>query len=556
MTTQRTGRDARRTRLSLFARAQLPLVVSILILRLLMLAFGIGTDAGGLLLAGELCIVAVAVISLVLPWERWPRSRQSVLAVLDLGAVVLISIAMFGRIDAVAVLATFPALWLVIIAGRLGAAVGVIGITVATVTPVLLRTDNPDGRGWASALVLPGVLGVFVVAACVFMRRYDRAARMLAASVEESRAAVARSDAAAAESARAGAILRSVADAVDSAGLLVLEEDGTPLVYNRALQRFAELADYDDATGESRLMYEADQVTPIPAGMQPLARIRRGETLEGMLHWVGARGTQHALVADGGRVYRDDGTSLGALLVIQDITGIVRASRSREDALATLAHELRTPLTSIVGYTDLLLLDDLPATASARLEVILRNAEHLLSLTAVFLDGLHREAPAEPVVVRLSDLVRHSVDVLLATPGFVERDVRVDIDDTLFVSVDRDGIATVLTNLLGNAVKFSRPGDTIRVVGTGADAWAVLTVRNSGSHIDPADLERIFDRFYRGGNARREAVSGTGIGLAVSRDIARAHGGTLIADPVDDGASFTLRLPRREHAAMAGLAGA
>jgi signal transduction histidine kinase len=102
----------------------------------------------------------------------------------------------------------------------------------------------------------------------------------------------------------------------------------------------------------------------------------------------------------------------------------------------------------------------------------------------------------------------------------------------------------VLTNLLSNAVKFSRTCDRIEVVGGEDEQWTSLTVRNTGSHIDAEDLERIFDRFYRGGNAQRDAVAGTGIGLSVARDIVAAHGGTLTADEVDDGASFTVCLPR------------
>jgi signal transduction histidine kinase len=69
-------------------------------------------------------------------------------------------------------------------------------------------------------------------------------------------------------------------------------------------------------------------------------------------------------------------------------------------------------------------------------------------------------------------------------------------------------------------------------------------VHDSGPPIDTEDLERIFDRFYRGANAQRDAIAGTGIGLSISREIVTGHGGTLTAEPVDRGACFRLTLPR------------
>src|SRR3546814_15477858 len=77
----------------------------------------------------------------------------------------------------------------------------------------------------------------------------------------------------------------------------------------------------------------------------------------------------------------------------------------------------------------------------------------------------------------------------------------------------------VLSNLLNNAVKFSESGDVIRIAAGEEDESVWITVHDTGSGIDAEDLERIFDRFYRGGNARRAAIQGTGLGLSISREI-------------------------------------
>jgi signal transduction histidine kinase len=189
-------------------------------------------------------------------------------------------------------------------------------------------------------------------------------------------------------------------------------------------------------------------------------------------------------------------------------------------------------------------MEDLSPEASARLGVITRNADHLLALTARFLDDLHPVVDLHRQRVTVRSLVDDAMAVLLAAPGFAERDVSVDVDEALQVLADPQAISGVVTNLIGNAAKFSSAADRITIAAGEDDAWVSLTVKNTGSRIDTEDLERIFDRFYRGANAQRDAVAGTGIGLSVSRQIALAHGGALTAEEVGEGASFRFDLPR------------
>jgi signal transduction histidine kinase len=357
------------------------------------------------------------------------------------------------------------------------------------------------------------------------------------------RASFAARDAAANEAERIGAAMRSFFDDVDL-GLTYLDETGESVLFNQAIVDFGRLAQHDAGDAAGTRVFAADQVTPLAPEDQPLARVRRGERFTDFRYWVGPRGGQRALLASGRPVLRSDGRPAGMMLVVQDATDLLRANRAREDALATLAHELRTPLTSIVGYSELLSMDDLGPEASARLEVITRNADHLLALTARFLDDLHPGVDLHRQRVAVRSLVDDALTVLHATPGFAERGVHVDVDDALQVLADPEAITAVLTNLLSNAAKFSSAGDRITIVAGEDDAWVSLVVKNAGPRIDTEDLERIFDRFYRGVNAQRDAVAGTGTGLSVSRQIAIAHGGTLTAEAVEEGASFKLCLPR------------
>lgn len=523
-------------RRALFLRSQSPFTASVVILAAVMLAFGVQPPHPGWFWTGLAVVAAATAAALVVPWERLPLGAQGILAAADLAATVVLALATAGAVSATAVLAAFPAAWLAVVLGGWGAAAGIVGAYAAALVPLLVASQRPSAEEWASALVVPVVVSVLVVGSVLLVREVQR-------STERARAALEERNVAAAERDRLGAVLRSFADEIDM-GLLFLDADGGEPMTNQVLVEMGALAGWDASSGTGRHVYEADQVTRVAPERQTLARLERGEVITDYLHWIGPRGGQRALLANGGPVRRPDGASAGAMLVVQDITELVRAERAREDGLATLAHELRTPLTSIVGYADLLLADGLSPAAGARVEVISRNAEHLLALTTAYLNGLHR--PVELVRQRLGvrEIVEATVDVMLTTPGFGERELVIDVDKDLTIDADRDGVTAILTNLLGNAAKFSRACDRVRVAAGEDEAGVWVTVHNTGSQVDADELERIFDRFYRGRAATRAAIGGTGIGLSLSRQIAAAHGGSLTAERSDDGACFRLCLPR------------
>jgi PAS domain S-box-containing protein len=519
----------RHRRWAIFVRAQSPVTVTVALLFVVVLPLGPRIDHPGWLALGGAIVLLATVLAIVVPWRRLPLAVRLTLPVLNLIGIGVLALALYDVVDTVSMLAAFPAIWLASTFGIPGAAVAVVATYAVSVTPLLVTPGERTGSEWASALVAPVVITVLTVVAILFARA--------------ARASIAARNEASAQTERSAAVLRSFADKVDL-GLVFLDEQGESVLFNQAVVDFGTLAEHGNGSGSGTRVFAEDQVTPLPPQDQPLARLKRGETFADFLYWVGPRGGQRALLANGSIVDGADGRPAGAILVVQDVTEILRATRAQEDALATLAHELRTPLTSIVGYSELLLMDELSATASARLEVIVRNADHLLTVTTSFLDGLHRQVEIERERFALRALVDDAVTALRATPDFAERQLQVDVDPELSVLADRMGLSAVLNNLLSNAVKFSQSCDRITIAAGEDDAWVSLVVHNSGSSIDPADLERIFDRFYRGGNAQREAIAGTGIGLSISRQIVAAHGGRLTAEQVDEGASFKVCLPR------------
>ncbi|MBP2419882.1 sensor histidine kinase [Microbacterium imperiale] len=113
-------------------------------------------------------------------------------------------------------------------------------------------------------------------------------------------------------------------------------------------------------------------------------------------------------------------------------------------------------------------------------------------------------------------------------------------------------IRQVLDNLLSNAVKYNRPGGRVSVATSVGDQWSIIAVQDSGVGLNEEDLGSVFQRYYRGVAVRDSAVAGNGLGLAISRDIVRRHGGDItVSSVLGVGSTFTVTLPTRRPGAGA-----
>jgi len=228
------------------------------------------------------------------------------------------------------------------------------------------------------------------------------------------------------------------------------------------------------------------------------------------------------------------------------------ANRAKTEFLAVMSHELRTPLNAIAGYAELL---DIgvhgPLTDGQReaIERIQRSQRHLLGLINDVLNFARIEAGR--VELDLRPLPLHDSLLALETlvsPLLEKKRLRYryePCDPDLVVRADSEKVRQILLNLLSNAIKFTESRGEI-VVGCRADASAAhIMVRDTGVGIPPDKLERIFEPFVQLDTGRTRAHEGTGLGLSISRDLARAMGGDLtVASVVDEGSTFTLRMPR------------
>jgi signal transduction histidine kinase/CheY-like chemotaxis protein len=199
--------------------------------------------------------------------------------------------------------------------------------------------------------------------------------------------------------------------------------------------------------------------------------------------------------------------------------------------LASVSHELRTPLNGIIGMTQLVAVEPLSALQRQRLDVLRHSAEHLVTVIGDLLD-LSRiefdriEIDAQPTLI--AQTVRDVTDLLqpVAEERGLAFEVVFDLGLPAAALMDASRVKQVLHNLIGNALKFTAHGG-VGVAVAMADGMLCIRVSDSGEGIPPDAIERIFDAFEQGPSSTVPARSGTGLGLTISRRLARAMGGDV-----------------------------
>ena len=320
-------------------------------------------------------------------------------------------------------------------------------------------------------------------------------------------------------------------------GVVLVSSDSRVISANAAAHRIFERP---EGAMEGRPLIEA--LADLPA----YEFFRDGASLPKSIELEGSRGRSRALdvvEAPGGSRW----------LLAQDISEIVRLRRIRTEFVDNLSHELRTPITTIG-----LLSESLGAAARADaatpkrlrdgIATIEAETQNLGQMVAELLDLARVESGVGMEFdegVDLDALVSNAAHRLLP---FAHNDgVAIEIVPATgiptLIRANPDRLAQVIVNLVHNAVKFSSRGGTIWI----ATAWehdqVSVSIRDAGSGIARADLDRVFERFYKADRARTNR-GGTGLGLSISRHIVEAHGGSIQAESeLGVGSTFTVRLP-------------
>lgn len=322
-----------------------------------------------------------------------------------------------------------------------------------------------------------------------------------------------------------------------------------------------------DAIGEVDLVNEAARhllrLPPSALGRRYVELIRHPDiasqitrALEGEM----PGGVELSLNTDPGQVFVARaapvvaGEDRGAVLVLHDITDLRRADRIRRDFVANVSHELRTPLTAIRGYVEALLeAPPEPEEAERFLEVVARHAQRMETLVKDLLRLARLDAGQEAV-----DRAACSVDQVFngvvgeLGPTLEARRQRVHVDiapDAASVAGDPAKLHDIFRNLVENASNYSPEGSAITLEArAGGDGHVQVRILDEGPGIPDADLQRIFERFYRVDKARSRETGGTGLGLSIVKHLVELHGGEVVAGNRGiKGAVFTVRLPRADH---------
>lgn len=228
-----------------------------------------------------------------------------------------------------------------------------------------------------------------------------------------------------------------------------------------------------------------------------------------------------------------------------------RVERMKDEFLATVSHELRTPLTSIVGALRLLsagAVGPLSPEAQDLADMAQRNGERLSHLIDDVLDLTKLEGNRMTLQLRSSQLNPLLAESLRANQGYADTfDVKLALDcapEAATALVDERRLLQVMANLVSNAIKHSRKGSTVQIVLRGVSEGWRIDVVDQGGGIDPAFLSRLFEKFAQADSSDRRSVSGTGLGLHISRMLVERMGGRIdVASLPGKGSTFSVVLP-------------
>jgi len=253
------------------------------------------------------------------------------------------------------------------------------------------------------------------------------------------------------------------------------------------------------------------------------------------------------------------GSPDAAVAIFHDLTALEQTERMRADFVANVSHELKTPLTSLLGYIETL---QGPAREDAEAQMrflaimdeqaqrMSRLVDDLLSLSRIEMDEHARPTDR----VSIGALVNEAASLLKGQADKRKVTITVDVAETLpLLTADRDQLAEVLENLIGNAVRYGREGGLVRVAARSEPAGHVtISVEDDGEGIPAEHIPRLTERFYRVDAARSREKGGTGLGLAIVKHIVSRHRGRLVIESKPGkGSRFSVVLPAEaamEHA--------
>jgi two-component system phosphate regulon sensor histidine kinase PhoR len=240
--------------------------------------------------------------------------------------------------------------------------------------------------------------------------------------------------------------------------------------------------------------------------------------------------------------------SADLLLTLRDVTEERRLARIKSDFVSNASHELRTPLTNIRGYLEAM--QDAQREGAAAdpsfLSIAHANALRMDRLIEDLLELSRAESGESPIAteeVPIADFLQRVAGLHRDAAARAGKTVTVTAENAV-LKADLGKLASAVSNLVDNAIKYGRDGGRIALEGRVEERAYVIEVSDDGPGIPPEHLPRIFERFYRVDKGRSRDLGGTGLGLSIARHIVESHGGTIrVESRIGAGTRFVIRIP-------------
>jgi signal transduction histidine kinase len=325
-------------------------------------------------------------------------------------------------------------------------------------------------------------------------------------------------------------ILSNIADAV-----IVIGPDGKLVLVNQAALATFKLPPKHDYTG--RLFTEVFEKSAL------LPMYERASEMN-------QRSIEELALADGHTLHTSlvPAEQVGWVIVTHDVTPFKETDKLKNELLATTSHDLKNPLSTIMGYADLIsMTNKLNDQGQEYMRRVHGAVAHMRQLIDDLLDMARIESG---ITLRYTDVnMRYLLDSLVLSfkPQLKEKSMTLELNippDLPPIAADEGRLSQILTNLIGNAIKYTPPEGHVWVRAETSDDMVQIVIQDDGLGISPEDQAQVFARFYRVRTAETEAIDGTGLGLAIVKSLVELHGGRVsLESHLGKGSTFHVTLP-------------
>lgn len=254
----------------------------------------------------------------------------------------------------------------------------------------------------------------------------------------------------------------------------------------------------------------------------------------------------------GAPVIGEHGRWLGVVIVMHDVTELVRLEQIRKDFVANVSHELKTPITSIKGFSETLLdgaMEDRQALVDF-LQIIHKESERLQFLIQDLLELSKIEQHGFSIELHrtsLREIIERSMEMVAQKAEEKGMSLVLEMEEEIELEADPGRMIQIVMNLLANAINYSPSGTAVTVRAYMENKHGVIKISDEGIGIEQQELARIFERFYRVDRARSRNSGGTGLGLAIVKHLVEAHNGRIaVNSKVGKGTTFKVSIPLKQ----------